>query len=173
MRWHCFPLHPEIPDEGIALADLFHIDASQVERMVAELQEKADQLGLPFGPRTTTYNSRLAQELGLWATERGRGHAFHLAAFAAYFAKGKNLARQSVLIELAEHVGLPADEAETVLTSRSWRQRVDQDWQLAQQLHVTAVPTFILADSVLVGAQSSTTLAHLMLQHGIARRTQS
>jgi len=152
------------------LEDLFHADTTQIQRMITGLQEKADELGLAFGPRNRTYNSRLAQELGLWAEDRGHGHAFHMAAFKAYFVEGKNLAQQSVLIEMAEKAGLSGQEAATVLISRSWREQVDRDWQLSRRLKVSAVPTFILANSVLVGAQSYPALAKLMLQHGIHRR---
>jgi len=154
----------------MALAELFHTDSAKIERMVAGLKAKADELGLPFGPRSRTYNSRLAQELGLWAESCGRGSAFHMAAFTAYFAEGKNLAQQTVLLELAEQAGLSAARAEEVLATRSWREPVDRDWQLARQLQITAVPTFVMAGSHLVGAQSYATLAGLMLQHGVARK---
>ena len=117
-----------------------------------------------------TYNSRLAQELGLWAEEQGRGHAFHMAAFQAYFSAGKNLADSTVLLEQARDCNLPVDEAEAVLASRSHRQQVDDDWQLARTLGITAVPTFILGNSRLVGAQSYQGLAALALQHSVARR---
>jgi len=152
------------------LTDLFKTDAFKIEQMVAGLQAHADQLGLAFGPRNKTYNSRLAQELGLWAAEKGHGHSFHMAAFHAYFAEGKNLAQQAVLLNLAKSAGLSPDEARTVLTSRSFRTRVDSDWQEAYRLQITAVPTFILGGSRLVGAQSYAALAGLMLQHGVGKR---
>ncbi len=139
--------------------------------MLAHLKEVADALGLPFGERSRTYNSRLAQELGLWAVERGRGEAFHLAAFTAYFAEGKNLAKRAVLLDLARRADLPAGEAAEILDSRSFREPVDRDWQEARRRGITAVPTFELAGSRLVGARSHAELQGLMLQHGIGRRT--
>ncbi|SHO51713.1 DSBA-like thioredoxin domain-containing protein [Desulfopila aestuarii DSM 18488] len=152
------------------LTDLFRADASRIEQIVAGLQANADQLGLPFGPRSRTYNSRLAQELGLWAEEKGCGHSFHMAAFHAYFADGKNLAQEPVLLDLAKTAGLSPDEAKTVLASRSYREQVDRDWQEAYRLQITAVPTFVLGDSRLVGAQSYAALAGLMLQHGVKKQ---
>jgi len=59
--------------------------------MVRRLRFQAMELGLPFGERTITCNSRLAQELGLWAESKGKGKQFHNAAFRAYFAEGHNL----------------------------------------------------------------------------------
>lgn len=152
------------------LEDLFRTDAARIQHMVEGLQETARQLGLPFGARTRTYNSRLAQELGLWAEEQGGGHAFHMAAFAAYFAEGKNLALPPVLLDLVKRSGLSPQEAAEVLTSRSYSKAVDRDWQRARNLQVTAVPTFLMDDSRLVGAQSYATLTGLMLQHGIKKR---
>ncbi len=67
--------------------------------MIDHLRITAEELGLPFGPRNKTYNSRLAQELGLWAEDQGKGEPFHMAAFHAYFADGLNLAKMPVLLE--------------------------------------------------------------------------
>lgn len=170
MRWRAFPLHPDTPEEGMLLDDLFHTDTEQIHRMVSQLRNTAGQLGLPFGRRTKTYNSRLAQELGLWAEELGRGDAFHLAAFTAYFADGRNLADHGVLLDLAESCKLPRDAADEVLRTRSHAPAVDEDWQASRRQRVTAVPTFILNGSALVGAQPYPALQGLMLQHGVARR---
>lgn len=170
MRWRAFPLHPETPEAGQLLTELFRTDTARIEQLMAQLQATAAQLGLEFGRRTTTYNSRLAQELGLWAESRGHGQAFHLAAFNAYFAKGKNLALQPVLLELARNAGLAPREALEVLTARSYHDQVDNDWRQASRLGITAVPTFVLAESRLVGAQSYGSLQGLMLEHGIGKR---
>jgi predicted DsbA family dithiol-disulfide isomerase len=121
--------------------------------MLAHLNQVAQSLGLPFGERKKTYNSRLAQELGLWAETRGRGRQFHLAAFYAYFAKGQNLAKKDVLLELAATAGLGPTDAAKVIEERSFSSRVLADWQLSRNKGITAVPTFIMNDSSLTGAR--------------------
>ncbi len=121
--------------------------------MLLHLHQVADSLGLPFGDRTMTYNSRLAQELGLWAEAQGRGQAFHMAAFHAYFAEGRNLAQRPVLLDLAARAGLEPAEAAVILDRRSYRQAVDADWRRSREKGVTAVPTFIINDSSLTGAR--------------------
>ncbi len=137
--------------------------------MLHQLKQQADQLGLPFGERHKTFNSRLAQELGLWAEDKGHGHVFHMAAFRAYFADGKNLAQLPVLIEIAESCGLPRTEAIKVLEEQSYKEAVDKDWEESRRLQITAVPTFVINDVRLVGAQSYATLQGLMLQHGVKK----
>ena len=140
--------------------------------MVAGLKQTAAGLGLPFGNRTKTYNSRLAQELGLWAEDQNRGDQFHQAAFESYFVKGENLADRTVLIRLAVKVGLFEKEAEAVLHTRSYADNVDTHWQEARQLGINAVPTFLMGFNRVVGAQSYEALADLVSMAGARRKFQ-
>ena len=73
LRWSVFPLHPETPTEGRELADLFAGREAMIRDMQARLLQVAAAEGLPLVKRSRTYNSRLAQELGKWAEEQGRG----------------------------------------------------------------------------------------------------
>lgn len=171
VRYRAFPLHPETPEEGQALEDLFRTSPEKIAAMLINLKRTASDLGLPFGPRAMTYNSRLAQELGLWADSLGKGRDFHHAAFHAYFVLGKNLAKQQVLRDICDQAGLPAAAAGEVLANRSFAAAVDRDWQAARELRVTAVPTFILGDHSLVGAQPYEALLQLARQGGAVKRT--
>jgi len=138
--------------------------------MVGQLKRTARELGLPFGSRTITCNSRLAQELGLWAESCEKGAEFHMAAFRAYFAEGINLAKTENLLQLVKDVGLPPAEAEKVLTSRPFREAVDRDWEDASFKSITAVPTFIMNHHKLVGAQSYENLVQLVTENGVNKR---
>ena len=77
LLWRAFPLHPETPPEGRTLEALFAGRSVDIPAMLARLRQVATELNLPWGERTMTFNSRLAQELGKWAEDRGRGEAFH------------------------------------------------------------------------------------------------
>lgn len=169
MRWRAFPLHPETPEEGLYLEKLFENYPVDVNEMMGRLKNKAAELGLPFGERTKTYNSRLAQELGSWADSKKRGDQFHLAAFKAYFVDGKNIAKFPVLLELAASVGLPREEAEAVLSSRAFKDPVDEDWAISRARGITAVPTFVINQDKLVGAQPYETLKEFMSANGVNR----
>jgi predicted DsbA family dithiol-disulfide isomerase len=138
--------------------------------MLARLKSVADAEGLPWGTRKMTYNSRLAQELGKWAEERGKGDEFHKAVFRAYFVDGKNIAKKEVLLELGKKVGLPVKEAEEVLESRPFKAAVDEDWKLSMRRGVTAVPTFVIDHQVVVGAQPYEVLEAFWVQNGIKKR---
>ena len=152
------------------LEQLFAGHPVDVEAMMRRLTKTAADLGLPFGERKKTYNSRLAQELGLWAESKHKGHAFNMAAFEAYFVHGKNIAKFEVLSDLAASVGLPAEEAATVLESRAFKSQVDADWDLSREKGITAVPTFVMNHDKLVGAQPYEILARFVEASGIEKK---
>ena len=170
MRWRTFPLHPDTPEDGQLLEDLFRTTPEKIAAMLEHLRVTAKELGLPFGARSKTYNSRLAQELGLWAEDQGKGGPFHMAAFRAYFVDGLNLAKPQVLLKLTKDVGLPAEEAERILTGRAYKDRVDRDWADSRLKSVNAVPTFIMGQHKLVGAQSYESLVELVRHYGVKEK---
>ncbi|MEE9613130.1 MAG: DsbA family protein, partial [Desulfatiglandales bacterium] len=141
--WTAFPLHPDTPEEGLALEELFSGRSVNLSQMMARLKKVADEEGLPLGDRKKTYNSRLAQELGKWADSKGKGDEFHDAAFRAYFVDGKNIGKIPTLVDLATSVDLPGGEAQKVLEARAFKEAVDLDWSRAREMGVTAVPTFV------------------------------
>jgi len=153
VKWVAFPLHPETPDEGKTLEELFAGRNIDIPAVKARLKQAADELNLPLTDRTMTYNSRRATELGKWAEALGRGDEFHDAAFRAYFAQGLNIAHMAVLKELCQDLGLDPAEAERVLTEGIYKKAVDDDWGYSRMLGVTAVPTFFAAGRSVVGAQ--------------------
>ena len=163
VRWLAFPLHPETPEEGRTLEDLFVGRTVNIPEMLQHWKTIAMAEGLPFGDRKHTYNSRLAQELAKWAETQGKGDAFHQAAFRGYFADGKNIARTKNLLDIAVSVSLDPVEATRIIKERIYREAVDADWQRAYQLGITAVPTFLSGGERLVGAQSYDTLKRFIV----------
>ncbi len=167
-----FPLHPETPAEGMTLEALFagRADAAtrkaRQERMMGLMKAE----GLPYGDRTHTYNSRLAQELGKWADTQSGGDAIHDALYKAYFVERRNIGDADVLVDIAAAVGLPADAARKVLVERTFKAAVDADWALARKVGVTGVPTFAAGGHGVVGAQPYEALEELMTAVGAKKR---
>lgn len=170
IQWKAFPLHPETPEEGLTLEELFAGRNIDIPQAMARLKKVAKELDLPLGERKKTYNSRLAQELGKWAETKGKGDDFHNAVFQAYFVDGKNIAKADALVGLAEAVGLPEKEAGEILQTRAFREVVDSDWALCEKMGISAVPTFMLDHQSLVGAQSYEALEQLLLVNGVKRK---
>jgi len=141
-----------------------------IDQVKARLRKAAEEAGLPLGERQKTYNSRLAQELGKWAEEKGRGEEFHRAVFRAYFVDGINIAKSQELVSIAQRVGLPEEEARKVLEMRTHKAAVDSDWKRSHQLRVTAVPTFVINQRGVVGAQPYEALEHFLDENKIKRK---
>jgi predicted DsbA family dithiol-disulfide isomerase len=124
------------------------------------------QEGLPYGQRTKTYNSRLAQELGKWADTQPDGTRIHDALFRAYFVDGKNIGNIDTLVEIAESVGLSGTAARQVLVSRQFKSAIDADWERSRIFGITGVPTFVANGHGVVGAQPYEILERLVVLAG-------
>ena len=163
VEWVHFPLHPDTPvDGGRSLADLFAGRNVDRKAMHAQMKARMEAEGLPYGERTMTYNSRLAQELGKWADTQPGGEAIHDALFRAYFADARDISQPAVLLEIAGRLGLPVDRAREVLEKRTFKDAVDADWKLSRQYGITGVPTFVVGRHGVVGAQPYEALEQLV-----------
>ena len=165
-----FPLHPETPLEGRAMAQVYAGRNVDPEAMYLRMKGLMDAEGLPYGRRTHTYNSRLAQELGKWADTQPAGAAIHDRLYKAYFVEARNIGDPDILVEIAQSVGLPAEEARAVLDERRFKDAVDADWAKSHRYGVTGVPTFVAGRNGVVGAQPYEVLEQLLDKAGAPRR---
>jgi len=139
IEWVHFPLHPETPAEGQSLDDLFRDRNVDRKAMHAQMKARMDAEGLPYGQRSMTYNSRIAQELGKWADTQPGGEAIHDALFRAYFVEARDISQP--------------DAARQVIEQRTFKDAVDADWKLSREYGITGVPTFVAGRYGVVGAQ--------------------
>ncbi len=165
-----FPLHPETPAEGRSMAELYAGRGMDPEAMYTRMKGLMDGEGLPYGRRTHTYNSRLAQELGAWAATQPGGEAIHDTLYKAYFVDARNIGDADVLLEIVAAVGLSVDAAREVLDSGSFKDAVDADWAKSRETGVTGVPTFVAGGQGVVGAQPYEALEKLVKDVGAAPR---
>lgn len=167
-----FPLHPDTPAEGMTLEALFagRGDAASRQARQERMKGLMKDEGLPYGDRTHTYNSRLAQELGKWADTQPNGGAVHDALYRTYFVENRNIGEIEVLLDVVRAVGLPVEEARRVLVERTFKAAVDADWTLAGRAGVTGVPTFAAGGYGVVGAQPYEVIEQLVQEAGARRR---
>ena len=156
------------------------MDIPAAQQRIAELMHVE---GLPYGPRSMTYNSRLAQELGAWSETKSIDEAgrMHQAIFEAYFVHNRNIAQIDVLTDVAAHIGFDQKEVSQVLAERKFQSAVDADWRRSRQLGITGVPAFVIDLSNrsqseesdvrgLAGAQPYEQLAALLSSCGVPKR---
>ena len=154
----------------MTLEELFAGRPINTKQVLEHLTRVAAELGLPYGKREKTYNSRLAQELGKLAEKNGIGELYHMAAFRSYFADGLNIGLDSTLMQLGTSLGLAEEDVRETLEKRAFKDAVDEDWNRSYQMGVTAVPTFLLNGMSLVGAQPYEKLVQLMETNGVKKR---
>ncbi len=164
IRWVHFPLHPETPPAGRSLEDLFAGRGFDIPKMQAQMRARMEAEGLPYGNRSMTYNSRLAQELGAWADAQPGGEAIHDALFRAYFVDGVNIGDPAARVTSAVASGLPGAQAREVLEKRTFKAAIDADWEKSHEYGVTGVPTFVAGRHGVVGAQPYEALEELVRQ---------
>jgi predicted DsbA family dithiol-disulfide isomerase len=164
VKWVHFPLHADTPAQGRSLEDLFRGRNYDIPKRQAEMRERMAAEGLPYGNRTMTFNSRLAQELAKWADEQPGGAAIHEALFRAYFVDGKNIGDPEVLVEIAKGIGLDAGGAREVIEKRTYKAAVDSDWEKSRAYGITGVPTFVAGGFGVVGAQPYEALEQLVTE---------
>lgn len=152
------------------MAEMYAARGADPEAMYLRMKTLMDAEGLPYGRRTHTYNSRLAQELGKWADTQPGGQALHDALYRAYFVESRNIGDPEILIALAESVGLSGGEARAVLSERRFKEAVDADWSKSHRYGVTGVPTFVAGGHGVVGAQPYEVLEQLATKAGAPRR---
>jgi predicted DsbA family dithiol-disulfide isomerase len=164
IRWTLFPLHPEIPEQGMELSVLFPNRRPDSEpSRKGRIRSIAEELGLPLGEkRSTISNSRRAQELGKWAETRGKGDRFRSAVFHAYFVEGLNIASIQAQEKIVSAAGLPADQTAVVLGKGLFAAAVDEDWRRARESGIMAVPFFLYAENALAGFRPFDEFAKLL-----------
>ena len=136
-----FPLHSSTPKEGLLLSELLRgVDLTAVHQKLYAIM---DELGLEYGTRDRTYNSRLAQELGLWADTQDGGEKLHSLLYRRYFVHNGNLAEPDVLLATVAEAGMDVAAARLVLEQRTFRDACDEAWERARRFQITGVPTFV------------------------------
>jgi predicted DsbA family dithiol-disulfide isomerase len=165
LQWRFFPLHPETPQEGLLLKDLFAGRNFDIDAAQARLKQLMDAEGLKFNQRTHTYNSRLAQELAK-AFDSVRDPLYR-----AYFEEARNIGDVEVLVDVAQSVGIPAEAARDVLTQRTFKDAVDADWERARRYGITGVPSFVAGNQKASGAHPYEVLEKFVLAAGASTRS--
>lgn len=149
VTWSPFPLHPSTPPEGLLLTDLLRgMDLEAAHRRINAL---LDELGLEHGERDRTYNTRLAQELLLWAKTQEGGDALVPLLYRAYFVHNRNLADEAVLLDAVKDAKLDVAAAQKTLKERRFSAALDNEWQRARQYQITGVPAFIAGGYQMTG----------------------
>ncbi len=99
-------------------------------------------------------NSRRALMLSEYARERGAFEALHARLFDAYWARGRDIGDEQVLVEEGAAVGLEAADVIDALAEERYFERVQADTRAALEMGAGGVPAWLIDQRLLVpGAQ--------------------
>jgi predicted DsbA family dithiol-disulfide isomerase len=154
-----FLLDPATPPEGKPRRQV-----TQPGDPPTAIEQRAASLGITFTRgRTWTSNSHLALEAAAFAAEHGDPAPFHRAMFKAYFEDLADIGDLEVVVGIAGDAGVPTSALRAALAEGHYRAAVDEGVQWAQQVGVTAVPTFVLDGRYgIVGAQEGHVFEELL-----------
>lgn len=164
IHWMPYELNPGIPDEGEAqdkvIARNYGRTGEQAAQMREEIRKRGDEAGINLrwqgeGPEPVAMmrNTRRAHILLAWALAAYGPDAqtrLKLALFQAHFGHHRDIARPDVLVEIATQAGLDGEQALAALTDDRLVSRVVWEEDRAAQLNITAVPTMLMNERLLV-----------------------
>ncbi len=163
VEWKGLEIHPETPPGGGDLASL-GFDEDRVAALRSRVLEMGQEAGLKleFGSRIS--NSRLALQVAEFAKEKGRFKEYHDAVFRAYWQESKDIGDREQLLALAAQAGMDIQELESYLESDRAATCLQQYLEEAVKYGVSGVPTFIIGNKVVVGAQPYEVLEGILRQ---------
>ncbi len=152
VEWKGFEIHPEIPPDGSDLASL-GFDEATAAAIHSQVKKLSEESGLKLNPSTRISNSRLALQIAEFAKEKGKFKEYHEAVFRAYWQEGKDIGNREQLFSLVSHAGLDLKELESYLESDNAADKLNQYLQEVREYGISGVPTFIIGNKMVVGAQ--------------------
>lgn len=128
-----------------SLAAKFGQSVEQAKEMTQGVALHAKNVGLEYDfDNMVQANTLAAHRLVKWSATQGREAPLIEQLLNAYFVKADHIGKHDVLLNHAEAVGLPRNEAKTVLDSDDFMTEVEQDILEAGQLGVQGVPFFVI-----------------------------
>ncbi len=154
INWAGMEIHPETPAEGRSIDSLGY-SRSQWTQMMQSLDSLAKEEGIVIPEHNLTTNSGLALRLAEAAKMDGREvfYRLHESLFEAFFCYGQNIADTRILTELGQEAGMSREQIKQFRDHTAITKRLQWNLQMASQHDVKSVPSYIIGDRQLSGAQ--------------------
>ncbi len=159
IEWHPFQLNPDMPRGGMDRREYLEAKFGGKEgavRAYAPVVAQAEKAGLKidFEAMQRTPNTLDAHRLIHWAGIEERQTLVVDRLFKAYFVEGRDIGDPEVLADIADGAGMDAALVTRLLASDADADDIRNRDAHSRQMGVSAVPTFIVANSHAVpGAQ--------------------
>lgn len=154
-----YQLDPNAPDEARPLTEYLHTRfGNAASGMQAQVSQAAATVGITINwDKAIAVNTREAHRLMRLArleADTMTQRALLEALFAAHFTHGLDISDRSVLIELADGVGIDTKRARAYLENGEGLTELHAEFDEARRLGIQGVPAFVFNGKYLVeGAQ--------------------
>ncbi|MBP6836275.1 MAG: DsbA family protein [Kofleriaceae bacterium] len=153
LEYRPFQLHPEVPTGGVRLADYF--GAARVPMMKQRVLDLATQLGVAgMTVPDVLHDTRRALAVAEYGRDHGQLDAVWQALMNAHWRRGEDLEDDEVLAAAARAAGLDPDRALAATTDARYQQRLGATRDEAHRRGVSGIPTVLLGERRVVGAQA-------------------
>ncbi|NDV90674.1 thioredoxin domain-containing protein [Alteromonas sp. 345S023] len=168
VNFHPFELNPNMPKEGQNLREHIMEKYGASEAQSQQTREQLTDIGASLGftfdyfddmKMVNTFNAHQVLHL---ASLKDKKEALKLRLFAAFFSERKDISDAKVLVEEAVSIGLEKNEVELALAQQTYAEEVRMQDQLWMQRGIQSVPTFVIGNQGIAGAQSPETLAQFI-----------
>ena len=169
IRWRPFQLDATIPAGGMDRQEYLDkkFGRDKATEIYAQIKETGEAEGIPFAfdRITRSPNTINAHRLIRWAETGHQQDAVVEHLFELYFTEGEDIGELSVLLDAAREAKMDAELVEEMLATDRDVDAVKKEIELAHELGVQGVPTFIIDRThILVGAQRAELLADALVQ---------
>jgi len=128
-----------------SIAELKGANVEDIARVHERLAEAGSSEGLEFNfDRVVPTDTFDALRLSHLAKTKGMQKQFMEAVFKSYFTDALDISDPLTLLQLADSVGIDAQEAEQVLQSDAYAEDVQKDYQTGSDIGVKGVPFFVI-----------------------------
>jgi predicted DsbA family dithiol-disulfide isomerase len=158
IEWHPFDLrsHQRRPDGTLDTSVDDAKDEAYFERAKENVRRLQERYGVEmeldlsrdvdsFDAQVVSYHLREHEDYETWL-------AFDEAVFEALWTEGRDIGDESVLVELAEGVGIDAGEVRSALEDETLDAELRDRFGAAQKRGITGVPTFVYGEHGARGA---------------------
>lgn len=145
-QWIPYILRQNAPLEGRDL--LNRISKEDLDKSYKRIEGLGLEYNLIYNNKRKGFNTNKLHKAALYAEKEGKYYEFAERAFKAIFEYGKNVAKKSVINDLALKSGLNIDEMNNYIKREEVHDYLfNRAKNLAEKYEIDSVPTFIVDDS--------------------------
>jgi len=160
-RFLPFELNRNMGESGESIAGYFNRQFGWDERKLMDYQQSLvttaahSGVSIDFSKRKFYYNTRNAHLLMHWAEGFNKQTTLNERLIVAYFNDGEDISNLTVLLNIAEEIGLDRKETKAALTSTQLNQQLDAKVARYQAFDIRSIPAFIINETELISGSNS------------------